>query len=187
VAFPLPPRIVNPATFPHPALIRAIHGAHPSGRLRRSRVFHTRSRATFSRREKETAWVKRVAAPPATPRRPHHSLPLLPSGPGGVCKLSSRGRRRGHRRALVASIWCGSGGESGIRTREAGISRLHTFQACSFNRSDISPDQPQRGILPAKPSAYHCAARSALFVHGTIAAHPSASTQAATAWPCPIR
>ncbi len=33
------------------------------------------------------------------------------------------------------------GGESGIRTREAGISRLHTFQACSFNHSDISPLQ----------------------------------------------
>ena len=29
--------------------------------------------------------------------------------------------------------------ESGIRTREAGFSRLHTFQACSFNRSDTSP------------------------------------------------
>ena len=32
-----------------------------------------------------------------------------------------------------------NGGEGGIRTREAGISRLHTFQACSFNRSDTSP------------------------------------------------
>src|SRR5262245_13322067 len=31
------------------------------------------------------------------------------------------------------------GGESGIRTREAVLSRLHTFQACSFNHSDISP------------------------------------------------
>ena len=31
------------------------------------------------------------------------------------------------------------GGEGGIRTREAGISRLHTFQACSFNHSDTSP------------------------------------------------
>src|SRR5690242_1586873 len=32
-----------------------------------------------------------------------------------------------------------TGGEGGIRTREAGFSRLHTFQACSFDRSDTSP------------------------------------------------
>ena len=32
-----------------------------------------------------------------------------------------------------------TGGESGIRTREAGFSRIHTFQACSFNHSDIAP------------------------------------------------
>ena len=32
-----------------------------------------------------------------------------------------------------------TGGESGIRTREAVLSRLHTFQACSFNHSDTSP------------------------------------------------
>ena len=36
------------------------------------------------------------------------------------------------------------GGESGIRTREARFRRLHTFQACSFNRSDTSPEP---GIL----------------------------------------
>lgn len=33
----------------------------------------------------------------------------------------------------------GYGGERGIRTPEAGFSRLHTFQACSFNHSDTSP------------------------------------------------
>ena len=32
-----------------------------------------------------------------------------------------------------------TGGAGGIRTREAGISRLHTFQACSFNHSDTAP------------------------------------------------
>src|SRR5690606_7669922 len=33
----------------------------------------------------------------------------------------------------------GFGGERGIRTPEAVFSRLHTFQACSFNHSDTSP------------------------------------------------
>src|SRR5678815_1420542 len=49
---------------------------------------------------------------------------------------------------MISSTCCTSaialletGGEGGIRTREAGISRLHTFQACSFNRSDTSPNQ----------------------------------------------
>ena len=37
-----------------------------------------------------------------------------------------------------------SGGESGIRTREAVLSRLHTFQACSFNHSDTSPKRLRR-------------------------------------------
>ena len=32
------------------------------------------------------------------------------------------------------------GGERGIRTPEARFRRLHTFQACSFNHSDTSPD-----------------------------------------------
>ena len=31
------------------------------------------------------------------------------------------------------------GGEGGIRTLDTGISRIHTFQACSFNHSDTSP------------------------------------------------
>src|SRR5687768_4088665 len=35
-----------------------------------------------------------------------------------------------------------SGGERGIRTPEARFRRLHTFQACSFNHSDTSPDLP---------------------------------------------
>ena len=91
---------------------------------------------------------RRVAAPPATSRHPNHSLPLLPSGPGGICELSSREDRRSHHenfairpdgsgmRALRETT--GTGGESGIRTRET-VSRLHTFQACSFNHSDTSP------------------------------------------------
>jgi hypothetical protein len=45
-------------------------------------------------------WRKpeKAAALPATPRHPNHSLPLLPSGPGGVYELSSRGDRQGHHR-----------------------------------------------------------------------------------------
>ena len=39
-----------------------------------------------------------VAVPPATSRHPNRSLPLLPSGPGGVCKLSSRENQRDHHR-----------------------------------------------------------------------------------------
>ena len=45
---------------------------------------------------------EKVAAPPATPRHPNHSLPLLPSGPGGVYELSSRGDRRGHHKTLAS-------------------------------------------------------------------------------------
>jgi hypothetical protein len=148
---------------------------------------------------------RREAAPPATPRHPNHSLPLLPSGPGGICELSSRGNRRSHRRlhlrvrqsatlqtfenwrrerdsnprngdrpfthfpgvllqplghlsatrmpggivrpihgphprfarASLSAVQIRS--RRICRTRETGISRLHTFQACSFNRSDTSP------------------------------------------------
>jgi hypothetical protein len=68
--------------------------------------------------------------------------------------------RNSHRDALELD---GSGGERGIRTPEAGFSRLHTFQACSFNHSDTSPrlyrdsvdgirpsTEPQ-SLLPARP------------------------------------
>lgn len=33
---------------------------------------------------------------PATPRHTRPSLPLLPSGPDGVCDLALRGDRQGH-------------------------------------------------------------------------------------------
>ncbi len=36
--------------------------------------------------------------------------------------------------------FCVSGGERGLRTPEARFRRLHTFQACSFNHSDTSPE-----------------------------------------------
>jgi len=42
------------------------------------------------------ALPKRAAAPPAWLRRPNRTIPLLPSGPGGVFDLSSRRRQRGH-------------------------------------------------------------------------------------------
>jgi hypothetical protein len=46
---------------------------------------------------------------------------------------------------MMLESWCvgdtvTSGGERGIRTPEARFRRLHTFQACSFNRSDTSPE-----------------------------------------------
>ncbi len=47
--------------------------------------------------------TEKAAAPPATLRHPNHSLPLLPSGPGGVCELSSRRDRRGHHRRGLLS------------------------------------------------------------------------------------
>ena len=37
-----------------------------------------------------------VAAFPATPRHTNQSLPLLPSGPGGVYDLSLRGDQKDH-------------------------------------------------------------------------------------------
>lgn len=52
-----------------------------------------------------------------------------------------------------------NGGERGIRTLGTGLSRTHTFQACSLNHSDISPQlayfsrqpsmvRPPLGVLP---------------------------------------
>ena len=121
----------------------------------------------------------KVVVPPATSRHPNHSLPLLPSGPGGVCKLSSRENRRDHRRKRsyasgihsahpvprpaggfavqigscrfvepVIFHFAGSNPHPSCykiwrRERDSnprsGITRLHTFQACSFNHSDTSP------------------------------------------------
>ena len=50
-----------------------------------------RTESRVRRRRDEIRW--RTA--PATPRRPNRSLPLLPSGPGGVYEDSSRGNRCG--------------------------------------------------------------------------------------------
>ena len=155
--------------------------------------------------------------PPADPRHPNQRLPLLPSGPGGICHLSSRGTdgdhhgRHGvetcaHKRAKtggeggmaapiqgavgekaadrpadvrarsrraqsnhrvltrpqhraepprVTSKTCvhKTGGEGGIRTRDTGISRIHTFQACSLSHSDTSPRHTRAaGTARATPS-----------------------------------
>src|SRR6478752_2880759 len=45
-------------------------------------------------------------------------------------------RREGPTRTTIES---GVGGERGIRTLGTGLSRTHTFQACSLNHSDTSP------------------------------------------------
>ena len=86
------------------------------------------------------ASTRRVAAPPADLRHPHHLLPLLPSGPGGVCRLASRRDRRSHHEACPRhrrgrSNWR-RGRDSNPRS---GLTRLRTFQARSFNHSDTSP------------------------------------------------
>ena len=39
-----------------------------------------------------------------------------------------------------------AGGARGIRTLDTGFSRIHTFQACSFNRSDIAPLEARRPL-----------------------------------------
>ncbi len=89
--------------------------------------------------------------PPATLRRSFVPRPLLPSGPGGVDGLTTRRDRQGppqkgslRQNLQLVTLWrlppvAESGGARGIRTLETGLSRLHTFQACSFNRSDIAP------------------------------------------------
>ena len=61
-----------------------------------------------------------VAAPPATLRHPSHLLPLLPSGPGGVHKLSSRRHQRSRHRLADSSsrrVAKESGGERAGCTR----------------------------------------------------------------------
>jgi hypothetical protein len=45
--------------------------------------------------------------------------------------------------------FCESGGEEEIRTLDT-VSRIHTFQACSFNHSDTSPDLERFGVYPVE-------------------------------------
>src|ERR1700754_863501 len=47
-------------------------------------------------RDGEKRGPQKAMTLPATPRHPSRPLPLLPSGPGGVYGLSSRGDRQGH-------------------------------------------------------------------------------------------
>src|SRR5690606_31022490 len=75
-------------------------------------------------------------------------IPLLPSGPGGIFDLASRGADEAT--MGLRSNAHGSGGERGIRTPEARFRRLHTFQACSFNHSDTSPCHSPSGFLPPR-------------------------------------
>ena len=95
----------------------------------------------------DDACPEKAAAPPATPRHPNHSLPLLPSGPGGVCELSSRGDRRGHHRRGLLQPGAPAGAvahffqlaeRAGFEPAIRGY-RIHAFQACSLDRSDTSP------------------------------------------------
>ena len=45
--------------------------------------------------------------------------------------------------------FCESGGEEEIRTLDT-VSRIHTFQACSFNHSDTSPDLDVLAFTPSR-------------------------------------
>gem|GEM_PF-6790136 len=57
---------------------------------------------------------------------------------GGLLGLSMNSKIK-----LLCTV--GGGGEGGIRTRDT-LSDIHTFQACSFNHSDTSPE-PQISVL----------------------------------------
>ncbi len=78
------------------------------------------------------------------------SAPAEPSNPGVASHHPSHPPDKRKRATLWAALLRLSGGERGIRTPEARFRRLHTFQACSFNHSDTSPDPchrqtPQQG------------------------------------------
>ena len=105
-----------------------------------------------------------------------------PRAPGRI-EIAAREFER-HLRGLASDAWCTAlypryhglnGGEKGIRTLET-VPRLHTFQACAFDHSAISPqaiggvargDRPSEsarnipiGALAARPiapagAAYH--------------------------------
>ena len=103
-----------------------------------------RSGNPFTMRFGDAVWSRpgrppKGGGPAGWPRHPHQSIPLLPSGPGGVFNLASRGADRATIGLMRVAPHLGTGGERGIRTPEARFRRLHTFQACSFNRSDTSP------------------------------------------------
>src|SRR3990170_5493109 len=59
-------------------------------------------------------------------------LPLLPSGPDGVCK--SMLRRTRSMLNCTQKTGQGNGGEDGIRTHGT-VSSTHAFQACPFSRT----------------------------------------------------
>ena len=90
---------------------------------------------------------RKGGGPADDPRHPHRTIPLLPSGPGGVFNLASRGADGATIGLMRVAPHHETGGERGIRTPEARFRRLHTFQACSFNRSDTSPG-PVGGAKP---------------------------------------
>ena len=72
--------------------------------------------------------------------RDGRSLPAL----AGFCDLAVRGAEGArHGNCVVCAL---NRRKRGIRTPEARFRRLHTFQACSFNRSDTSPWHPKASL-----------------------------------------
>ena len=72
--------------------------------------------------------------------------PLLPQ----ICPKpkSQKAKTPDFTRNIRGLLESESGGEGGIRTLDT-VSRIHTFQACSFNRSDTSPES-LRGVGPVE-------------------------------------
>ena len=58
---------------------------------------------------------------------------------------AARGAHRHSKLFVIKDLLEGGGGESGIRTHGR-VSPTHAFQACSFNRSDISPERASHGL-----------------------------------------
>ena len=84
---------------------------------------------------------ERVAAPPATLRHPNHLLPLLPSGPGGVHKLSSRRHRRSHHKTCNPGQNEGRGGQLLRASTMPGTRLLHAVDQKLAEREGFEPSK----------------------------------------------
>ena len=101
-------------------------------------------------RRQESEATDRDAGPQlrtgAMPARPNIHAPRAGSGRAGGCRKAPSGvTQASHFRGtncgaslVTYCFYCSIGGEGGIRTLD-GLSPIHTFQACSFDRSDTSP------------------------------------------------
>ena len=104
-----------------------------------------------------------AAAPPANLRRTSRSIPLLPSGPGGVFGLSSRRHRRGHHRhdklaeraglfasSLMLTPRCARGQPSVVQIRSRRICRTRGFSPALHASCFFLKLAERAGFEPAK-------------------------------------